>query len=82
MDPRKLQYFFTKVMGLYHFFDGPGRKFFCSVNVPFIYGITEIKNRHWAEFIWNGATKYFIFQDNSLKQSLDSREADIQEAQH
>ena len=34
MALRKLQYFFTKVMGPYHFFDGSGPTFFCSVNAP------------------------------------------------
>ena len=32
MALRKLQYFFIKVMGPYHFFDGSGPNFFCSVN--------------------------------------------------
>ena len=36
MALRKLQHFFTKVMGSYHFFDGSGPNFFCSVNEPFV----------------------------------------------
>ena len=31
---RKLQYFFTQVMGPYRFFDGSRPKCFCSVNAP------------------------------------------------
>ena len=37
MAPRKLQYFFTKIMGPYHFFDGSGPIFFCSVNAPSVF---------------------------------------------
>ena len=33
---QKLQYFFTKNMGPYHFFDGSGPIFFCSVNAPLV----------------------------------------------
>ena len=33
---RKLQYFFTKDMGPYRFFDGFGPKFFCIVNTPLV----------------------------------------------
>lgn len=36
MALRKLQYFFTKIMGPRHFFDGSGLNFFCSVNAPCI----------------------------------------------
>ena len=39
MALQKLQYFFTNVMGPYHFFDGFGPIFFCSVNAP--YGSAE-----------------------------------------
>ena len=34
MALRKLQYFFTKVAGLYYVFGGSRPKFFCSVNAP------------------------------------------------
>ena len=42
----KLQCFFTKVMGLYRFFDGSGPNFFCRVNglvyTPRVYATDEI----------------------------------------
>ena len=37
MALRKLQYFFTKVLGPYFFFGGSGPKFFCSVNAPKVF---------------------------------------------
>ena len=37
MALRKLQYFFTKVMGPYHFFDGSGTNFLSCVNELLVY---------------------------------------------